>query len=111
MNKVVNVFWFRRDLRLDDNKGFFEALKGEYPVLPVFIFDSEIQNKLPKTDARVTFIHDTLQNMRVRLQNDYDSSLAIYHGKPIEIINKLINKPTKFLGVCGGETFSQIFFE
>ena len=90
MNKVVNVFWFRRDLRLDDNKGFFEALKGEYPVLPVFIFDSEILNKLPKTDARVTFIHDTLQNMRVRLQNDYDSSLAIYHGKPIEIINKLI---------------------
>jgi len=90
MNKVVNVFWFRRDLRLDDNKGFFEALKGEYPVLPVFIFDSEILNKLPKTDARVTFIHDSLQNMRVRLQNDYDSSLAIYHGKPIEIINKLI---------------------
>ena len=90
MNKIVNVFWFRRDLRLDDNKGFFEALKGEYPVLPVFIFDSEILNKLPKTDARVTFIHDTLQNMRVRLQNDYDSSLAIYHGKPIEIINKLI---------------------
>ena len=59
MSKTVNLFWFRRDLRLDDNKGLYEALKGEYPVLPVFIFDSEILNKLPETDARVSFIHDT----------------------------------------------------
>jgi len=90
MSKTVNLFWFRRDLRLDDNKGLYEALKGEHPVLPVFIFDSEILNKLPETDARVSFIHDTLQNMRVRLESDYDSSLAIYHGKPIDIFNKLI---------------------
>jgi len=90
MSKTVNLFWFRRDLRLDDNKGLYEALKGEYPVLPVFIFDSEILNKLPETDARVSFIHDTLQNMRVRLKSDYESSLAIYHGKPIDIFNKLI---------------------
>ena len=90
MSKTVNLFWFRRDLRLDDNKGLSEALKGEYPVLPVFIFDSEILNKLPETDARVSFIHDTLQNMRVRLESDYDSSLSIYHGKPIDIFNKLI---------------------
>ena len=90
MSKTVNLFWFRRDLRLDDNKGLYEALKGEHPVLPVFIFDSEILNKLPETDARVSFIHDTLQNMRVRLKSDYDCSLAIYHGKPIDIFNKLI---------------------
>jgi deoxyribodipyrimidine photo-lyase len=90
MSKTINLFWFRRDLRLDDNKGLYEALKGEYPVLPVFIFDSEILNKLPKTDARVSFIHDTLQNMRVRLESDYESSLAIYHGQPIDIFNKLI---------------------
>ena len=91
MSKTVNLFWFRRDLRLDDNKGRYEALKGEHPVLPVFIFDSEILNKLPETDARVSFIHDTLQNMRVRLKSDYDCSLAIYHGKPIDIFNKFIN--------------------
>ena len=42
MSKTVNIFWFRRDLRLDDNVGFHEALKGDYPVLPLFIFDSEI---------------------------------------------------------------------
>lgn len=89
---MVNIFWFRRDLRLDDNKGFYEALKGEHPVLPIFIFDSEILNKLPESDARVSFIHETLQSMRKTLQNDYNSSIAIYHGKPIEIYKQLIKE-------------------
>lgn len=89
MSKKINIFWFRRDLRLDDNVGFYEALRGKYPVLPLFIFDSEILDKLPKDDARVTFIHETLQNMRQTLQDEYNSSIAVYHGKPIEIYKQL----------------------
>ena len=53
MAQIINLFWFRRDLRLDDNVGFFNALKSKNPVLPIFIFDSEILDKLPKNDARV----------------------------------------------------------
>lgn len=90
MNQPVNIFWFRRDLRLDDNVAFYEALKGEYPVIPIFIFDSEILNKLPKDDARVTFIFDTLQKMRTLLQNEHDSSIAMFHGKPKDIFKQLV---------------------
>ena len=90
MNKAVNIFWFRRDLRLDDNIGFYNALKSNYPVLPIFIFDSEILHKLPKDDARVTFIHNTLQDMRQTLQYDYGSSLAVFHGKPNDIYQELL---------------------
>ncbi|MDT0690667.1 deoxyribodipyrimidine photo-lyase [Salegentibacter sp. F188] len=90
MRKKVNIFWFRRDLRLDDNVGFLEALKGEYPVLPIFIFDSEILGSLPEDDARVTFIYETLQELRDQLQKDHNSSLAMYHGKPSAIFKKLI---------------------
>ncbi|WP_179317660.1 cryptochrome/photolyase family protein [Winogradskyella undariae] len=89
MSKKVNIFWFRRDLRLDDNHGFFEALKGDLPVLPIFIFDSEILDHLPKNDARVTFIYETLQNIRQTLQDKYGSSLALYHGKPETIYKQL----------------------
>ncbi|MEO2079885.1 MAG: deoxyribodipyrimidine photo-lyase [Leeuwenhoekiella sp.] len=78
---TVNIFWFRRDLRLDDNVGFLEALKGEHPVLPIFIFDKEILNELPEDDARVTFIFETLQKMRDELQEKHGSSIALYHGK------------------------------
>ena len=86
----VNVFWFRRDLRLDDNVGFLEALKGDHPVLPLFIFDKEILDKLPKDDARVTFIFETLQKMRDTLQDEHGSSLAMYYGKPNNIWKQIL---------------------
>ena len=87
---TVNIFWFRRDLRLDDNVGFLEALKGEHPVLPIFIFDKEILNELPEDDARVTFIFETLQKMRDELQEKHGSSIALYHGKPETIWKQLL---------------------
>ncbi|MBC3758537.1 deoxyribodipyrimidine photo-lyase [Hyunsoonleella sp. SJ7] len=90
MKQPINIFWFRRDLRLDDNQGFFEALKGDYPVLPIFIFDSEILEKLPEDDARVSFIYGTLQTMRNTLQEDYNSSVAIYYGRPLDIYKNLV---------------------
>ncbi|WP_304015508.1 deoxyribodipyrimidine photo-lyase [Nonlabens dokdonensis] len=91
MSKKVNVFWFRRDLRLDDNVGFYEALKSDLPVLPIFIFDKEILDKLPEDDARVSFIYEELQRMRSQLQEDQDSSLAMYYGKPQEIWKEIIS--------------------
>ncbi|MBS9462135.1 deoxyribodipyrimidine photo-lyase [Flagellimonas sp. 389] len=90
MNKEIAIFWFRRDLRLDDNVGFLKALKGDYPVLPIFIFDSEILDKLPADDPRVTFLYETLQKMRAELRENHNSSIALYHGKPDVIFEELI---------------------
>ena len=90
MNKPINIFWFRRDLRFDDNLALYEALKGDSSVLPIFIFDSEILKKLPKDDARVTFIFNTLQKIRATFKDKNDSSIAMFHGKPIEIYKQLI---------------------
>ncbi|WP_299100931.1 deoxyribodipyrimidine photo-lyase [uncultured Winogradskyella sp.] len=92
MTKKVNIFWFRRDLRLDDNLGFYEALKSEHPVLPIFIFDTTILEKLPKDDARVTFIFETLQGLRQTLQDKHSSSIAMYKGKPEDIYKQLISE-------------------
>ncbi|MGO4913790.1 cryptochrome/photolyase family protein [Leeuwenhoekiella sp. W20_SRS_FM14] len=88
---AVSIFWFRRDLRIDDNVGFLEALKGDNPVLPIFIFDKEILDKLPEDDARVTFIFDTLQTMRNEMQEKYDSSLALFYGKPEDVWKQILN--------------------
>ncbi|HET8736319.1 MAG TPA: deoxyribodipyrimidine photo-lyase [Pricia sp.] len=92
MPKKISIFWFRRDLRLDDNVGFLQALKGNFPVLPLFIFDTEILDKLPRDDARVTFIYETLQKMRGQLEEEHDSSIAMYHGKPEKIFKDLMEQ-------------------
>ncbi len=90
----INVFWFRRDLRLEDNIGLFNALTGENPVLPIFIFDTEILDKLEnKADARVQFIHDSLLEMQEKLIA-IGSTLKIMYGKPVEAFKTLLAKYT-----------------
>ena len=90
MKQPLNIFWFRRDLRLDDNIGFYNALKADKPVLPIFIFDKEILNELPEDDARVTFIFDTLQSMRKTLKDERDSSIAMFYSTPKEVFKQLV---------------------
>jgi len=86
----VSVFWFRRDLRLDDNAGLYHALKSDNPVLPVFIFDKEILNELEdRDDARVTFIHQAIENLGKELQN-HGSSLLVMHDTPGHAWNKIL---------------------
>lgn len=85
----MNIFWFRRDLRLDDNVGLFHALNSGEEVLPIFIFDETILSQLPKDDARVTFIHQQLEKIQNQLKS-IGKSLAVFYGKPFEVYQKLI---------------------
>ena len=81
----LNVFWFRRDLRLDDNNGLFQALKAGLPVKPIFIFDREILDKLDNpNDRRVLFIHKTLSEIKLKLQS-MGSDLWVFYGNPNKI--------------------------
>lgn len=87
----MNIFWFRRDLRLEDNVGLFHSLNSDKEVLPIFIFDDWILSQLPKDDARVTFIHQQLEKIQKQLQ-EIGKSLAVFHGKPLEVFKKLISE-------------------
>ncbi len=86
------LFWFRRDLRLIDNAGLFAALSCDFKVLPIFIFDTCILDKLEKkTDKRISFILAALQ----QLNNDLierGTSLLVLHGKPLEVLSDLTKK-------------------
>ena len=87
--KTVNIFWFRRDLRLKDNAGLYHALKSDKPVLPIFIFDKNILDKLAdKADKRVAFIYAALQEMQAELMS-LGSSLEIFYATPDEAFKKI----------------------
>lgn len=87
--QIVNIFWFRRDLRLTDNAGLYHALKSNNPVLPVFIFDKNILDELSdKADKRVAFIHAALQEMQDSLIK-LGSSLEVFYATPAEVFEKL----------------------
>lgn len=84
----VSFFWFRRDLRLEDNTGLFHALQSDFPVIPLFIFDDEILENLPKNDARVQFIFESLQKINEQLKT-IDSSILIKKGTTSKVWESL----------------------
>ena len=87
----LTIFWFRRDLRLEDNNGLYRALKENRNVLPLFIFDTDILDRLPaKQDPRVEFIHEEITSIKRQLEN-VGSSLWIKYGKPLEIFRSILN--------------------
>lgn len=91
MDKIC-VFWFRRDLRLHDNHGLYEALRSGYKVLPFFLFDREILDELEDpADKRINFIHQTLSTIQKKL-NKLDSSILVLYGKPVEAFQSLVEQ-------------------
>jgi len=89
--KPIVLFWFRRDLRLDDNRALYYALSSGYPVLPVFILDTDILVKLEdRSDRRITFITGTLQELNKKIVAA-GSCLKIYHGTPITAFRQILD--------------------
>lgn len=85
MTSPIAIFWHRRDLRLEDNAGLYYALKSGLPVLPVFIFDANILNRLEdKADKRVDFIHQQITLLKKQLQQ-LGSDMVLYYGEPLEV--------------------------
>jgi deoxyribodipyrimidine photo-lyase len=84
----INIFWFRRDLRLEDNTALNHALSEGIPVLAIFIFDTSIIEELPEDDPRITFIYDTLFKINNELLK-YGSSLLILKGDAETVWRKL----------------------
>ena len=87
----ITLFWFRRDLRIEDNCGLFHALNGKNKVLPIFIFDKEILKKLPKQDARLEMILISLNNIDLAMKAKR-CSVGRFLGAPKTIFPELIKK-------------------
>jgi deoxyribodipyrimidine photo-lyase len=88
--EAVSFFWFRRDLRLEDNLGLFQALQSQHPVIPLFIFDETILERLPNNDPRVGFIHESLAAINTKLL-EFGTSLLVKKGKPSEVWESLLH--------------------
>jgi deoxyribodipyrimidine photo-lyase len=88
----VNIFWFRRDLRLFDNAGLFAALSEGSPVLPVFIFDKDILDSLDdRSDKRLLFIHQEITHLKKSVEAA-GGCMVVQYGKPIEVFQSLTEK-------------------
>jgi len=89
----IAVFWFRRDLRLNDNTALFKALTSGFSVLPIFIFDNKILQNLNASDKRVSFIYQAIKQLN-QLLLPYKTSIRVFHGNPVEVFEQLLSTYT-----------------
>jgi deoxyribodipyrimidine photo-lyase len=62
------------------------------PVVPIFIFDTNILDKLEdKNDRRVTFIYEALLDLQMELVK-VGSTLEVYYGDPLNIFSQLLSR-------------------
>jgi len=101
--KIV-VFWFRRDLRSHDNTGLSKALNSGFKVLPIFIFDSEILDSLPKNDARLSFIHKNIQQLDSQFKKESQSGVYSFYKSVIESFEQIM-QTYKLQGVYTNEDY------
>jgi deoxyribodipyrimidine photo-lyase len=87
----VSLFWFRRDLRVEDNTALVNALNSGVSILPIFIFDTDILDELDKDDARVNFIYDCLEKIDSVLK-EYESSLRVFKSSIAEAWDIILNE-------------------
>ncbi len=91
MSQPPVIFWFRRDLRLDDNTGLHEAIKSGHPVIPLYIIDPRIRQSDRYSHARMAFLLDSMEAVNQRL-SDYNAHLLVRHGNPHSILSELIQQ-------------------
>ena len=91
-DEKINICWFRRDLRIDDNHALFRALSEGIPVLGIFIFDRKILDKLEDTnDRRVSFIYKNVERLKTLFQQN-GSDLKVFYGTPEEVFTALFSQ-------------------
>ena len=86
------LFWFRRDLRVEDNAGLHAALTAAERVHCAFVFDRDILDALASPhDRRVDFIHGSVQALREALRRR-GGELIVLHDRARTAIPALAAK-------------------
>ncbi|MDW8113917.1 MAG: deoxyribodipyrimidine photo-lyase [candidate division WOR-3 bacterium] len=85
------IFWFKRDLRIDDNEGFYQAYKNSLEIIPIFIFIPELLEKFNSYDQRLGFVVECIKHLEKDLK-DIKGKLFCYYEAPERVFEYLIGK-------------------
>lgn len=85
------IYWFKRDLRVDDNRGLDEALKNSRELIPIFIFIPSLIDKFKAHDKRLGFIVDCLRRLSKEIE-EAGGTLFCFHDEPENVFSLLLEK-------------------
>jgi len=88
--KDINILWFKKDLRIDDNEALYESLKNN-DILPIYIFEIELWNQKTHSRRQWQFCKESVLDLRNSLK-EKGQPLVIRTGNVIEIFEEISSK-------------------
>ncbi len=89
MKNFRSIFWHRRDLRIEDNIGLFEASENSKSLIGVYVLDPNLLNiNRTTSEAKNWFLGESLLELQKNWKSR-GSCLLILSGDPIKLIPKL----------------------
>ncbi|MEM2335591.1 MAG: deoxyribodipyrimidine photo-lyase, partial [Candidatus Bathyarchaeia archaeon] len=81
-------YWFRRDLRVGDNRALAKAVSEADRVAAIFVIDSDTLEywRMSFNDPRFTFLLDALRNLDAKIR------LHVFYGRTREIFEHLLGR-------------------
>ena len=92
--KIINIVWFKRDLRLEDNEAISKALSQNKPVLLLYVFENILSNDPHYSERHFNFIKESIK--------DINQSLEPHHTKILSVtgdINSVFNQLQEYYNI------------
>jgi len=86
----INILWFKKDLRIDDNEALIESLKDR-DIIPIYIIEKEIWMQKTHSDRQWQFCKESLIDLRNELA-EIGHPLIIRTGNVINIFDEISSK-------------------
>lgn len=90
IKEIVNIVWFKRDLRLSDHAPLKNAIENSLPIILVYIFENVLIEDEHYSERHWKFVNDCLTDMISKLQKK-NLKLNVLKGNAIDIFKKLTN--------------------
>ena len=89
MKPNINIFWFKRDLRLVDNIALNDAVESKHPLLLIYLFEPMVINDQHTSKKHINFIKESILDLNNSLKK-FDTHIHVYECELTNFFQKLL---------------------
>jgi deoxyribodipyrimidine photo-lyase len=86
--KYINVVWFKRDLRLEDNEAVYNSLNSGIPTLLLYVFENSLKEDEHYSERHWNFIKQSLVDLNKSLLH-FNTKILCVNGEVTTVLNTI----------------------
>ena len=91
MKEPINIFWFKRDLRLLDNEPLNKAISKKEKLLLIYCFEPSLKKNKHYSTRHWNFVKESINDLNIYLKN-IDTHIHTYNKEIIVVLKEIQEK-------------------